>query len=131
MSTEFVESLWEEYLNDFLHSTLTTTIYDYAVLEDLSGPQSLQALYDNGNTSYVIIEEAFENMSESLTNYMRLNGQVNQSVTVTGQVLHYATCLNVQWGWIALPAVVVLGTCALLAFTMFAAHRRGYEGMPR
>jgi hypothetical protein len=45
------------------------------------------------------------NASAALTNHMRQTGKVNFSAPAVGVVSHFATCVQIQWKWIALPAV--------------------------
>lgn len=76
------------------------------------GPSELQVLYNSSSASFHGIQETFDNMATSFTNYMRTHGHENYSAPAHGIVSHYATCLEVRWAWITLPAI-------LLAMTMF------------
>jgi hypothetical protein len=114
----FVNSLWESYLVDFFTGNVTTIPTESNTIGELVGPQSLQTLYNNSYTDFQLIESAIHNMSESLTNYMRRNGQVNQSAPATGEVLHSATCLHVRWPWITLPFSLAVATCILFVLTV-------------
>lgn len=76
------------------------------------GPSELQVLYHSSSASFHGIKEIFDNMATPFTNYMRIHGHENYSAPAHGIVSHYATCLEVRWAWITLPAF-------LLAMTMF------------
>ena len=80
----------------------------------MSGPQILQTIYNYGDVDFNRINSIFHNISNSLTTYMRQNGNTNHSVPAMGEVHHYATCLEVQWGWIAFLAAVVGGSIVFL-----------------
>lgn len=89
-----------------------------------SGPIELQALYNSSRISFAGINEAFENIATGFTNYMRQNGNANHSAPAEGVVWHYATCLNVHWPWLALPAsLVALTSLILLPLTIFFTAR--------
>lgn len=118
ISPMLVNSLWEEYLSGFFTGNLTTALTESNTIGDLTGPQALQTLYNNSYTDFQFIESAIQKMSESITNYMRRNGQVSQSVPATGYVLHSATCLHVSWPWITLPLSIAIATCVLFVLTI-------------
>lgn len=92
--------------------------------DSFSGPIELQALYNSSKVSFAGINQTFENIATGFTNYMRQNGHANYSAPAEGVVWHYATCLNVHWLWIALPAsLVALTSLVLLPLTMFFTAR--------
>lgn len=94
------------------------------ILLSFSGPSELQVLYNSSNVSFHGIREIFDNMATSFTNYMRMNGHENYSAPAQGIVWHYATCLEVRWAWITLPAVLVTITMlCLLPLTVHATLR--------
>lgn len=97
-----------------------------AHLLSLRGPSELQVLYNSSNASFGGIQETFDNLATSFTNYMRVNGHENYSAPARGTVSHYATCLEVRWAWIALPAVLVAVTMfCLLPLTVYVTLRAG------
>lgn len=107
MDALFMGSLWDSYLYYYFNGTIQGQ-YAYGTrLTMLEGPQPLQTMYNYGDIDFARVEESFANISDSLTNHIRENGNINQSVTAAGQVLHYATCLDVQWSWVAFPASMV------------------------
>ncbi|KAG8157006.1 hypothetical protein KVR01_013228 [Diaporthe batatas] len=85
-----------------------------AHLLSFSGPSELQVLYNSSNVSFRGLQDTFDNMATSFTNYMRANGHENYSAPAHGTVSHYATCLEVRWAWIAFPAVLVAMTVFVL-----------------
>ncbi|KAK7732628.1 hypothetical protein SLS63_004883 [Diaporthe eres] len=92
--------------------------------DSFSGSTELQALYNSSKVSFASINETFDNIAAGFTNYMRQNGNANYSAPAEGIVWHYATCLNVHWPWIALPAsLVILTSLVLLPLTMFFTAR--------
>ncbi|KAF7510844.1 hypothetical protein GJ744_005944 [Endocarpon pusillum] len=80
-----------------------------------TGPQNLQRIYNYGNVSFERISRVFGNISDSLTNYIRQNGDVNHSAPAFGVVMRDQTCLQVRWGWLAFPAGLVLITLIFFA----------------
>lgn len=85
-----------------------------AILLSFGGPSELQVLYNSSNVSFEGVLEIFDNMATSFTNYMRVNGHENYSAPAHGIVSHYATCLEVRWAWITLPATLVAMTLFFL-----------------
>lgn len=70
----------------------------------------LLQVYDYGSVSLESLNSTFQNISQSITTYMRERGNANHSEPVRGIVLHGQTCLEVRWGWLALPAALVVLT---------------------
>jgi hypothetical protein len=115
VNNEFARSLWE-FLSD-KDSIFTGIVGGFrfgSIFTMAQGPLSLQTIYNFSHVDFQSIDRTFQNVADSLTAYSRQNGQVNHSVPVAGEVLHYATCLSVQWSWIALPASLIL--CTLIIF---------------
>ncbi|KAI0380864.1 hypothetical protein F5Y04DRAFT_271275 [Hypomontagnella monticulosa] len=82
------------------------------------GPQTLQHMYDSGRVDIERIRQTFENISDSLTTYVRTNGFENYSDPAVGQVLHYATCIRVRWEWMPFFSSVVVLTIVLFIVTV-------------
>lgn len=96
----------------------------YRCLDSFSGPIELQGLYNSSKVSFAGINQTFENIATGFTNYMRQNGNANYSAPAEGIVWHYATCLNVNWHWVALPAsLVALTSLVLLPLTVLFTAR--------
>lgn len=116
-------SLWN-FFSDFLTGNVTGKSTCYHNLISFSGPSELQVLYNSSNVSFQGIQETFDNVATSFTNYMRINGHENYSTPAQGIVWHYATCLEVRWSWITLPVVLAAMTMlCLLPMTVRATLR--------
>lgn len=104
--------------------SITCALSDACHLQSFSGPMELQPLYNSSKVSFAGINQTFDRLATGFTNYMRQNGNVNYSAPAEGVVWHYATCLNVHWAWIALPAsLVALTSLVLLPLTIFFTAR--------
>lgn len=88
------------------------------------GPEILQNIYDYGRVDFERIQNVFQNISDSLTTFIRTHGNATHSVPVRGQVQHYATCLRIQWPWITLPAVIAILTILFVFLVIDSARRR-------
>lgn len=75
-------------------------------------------LYDWGNMSFPSIDKTLKNVAESLTNYIRDNANVDHSTPAEGQVLHYATCLDVRWPIIVVHALLITSTLMFFVFVL-------------
>lgn len=82
----------------------------------LSGPSMLSDLYNGSRVDFENVQETFANLSDIMTDWLRTHGNSTYAGPAIGDVLHYATCLRVQWPWIAFPA-----TLAALALVFFVA----------
>ena len=89
------------------------------------GLGELQALYNETNVSFHGTAHKFDDVAESFTQYMRVNGHENFSEPAAGTVLHYAVCLQASWAWITLPVVLVVGIVVLFPLTVAASARQG------
>lgn len=111
------------------------------------GPQILQTLYNYGDFSFKRTQSLFENVTESLTSYMRNNPGVSVSANSTsapvfgapqpdpmnfttpakGTVFYKRTCLVVRWPWMALPAALVVVTLSFFAFVLADQQRATHK----
>lgn len=76
-------------------------------LGSFQGSQQLLTIYDYGKVSFESVAQSFENISVSLTNYIRQNGNSNYSAPAVGHVVQYKTCVAVRWAWLTYPATLV------------------------
>ena len=110
-------SLWSVFLKDFFNGTVKG-LPSVAIQGDIlryDGPQNLQVIYNFGNVTFENIEQTFANISNSVTNYLRQNGNVNHSEPALGQVNQNRTCIDVRWAWLSFSVIQVMIT--LLFFT--------------
>jgi Protein of unknown function (DUF3176) len=115
-------------LGNFLSSTfagnVTVGMGESGEPTSPNGPQVLQNIFDFGNVSFGRVDSIFQNVSDSITNYIRENGNVNHSAPAIGLVLHDQTCVQVRWWWLAFPVVLVVLTIVFFA-AMVIQTRRG------
>ena len=76
-------------------------------LGTFEGLQALQTIYNYGNVSFESVTQTFENISISLTNWMRQNGVANYSVPAVGIATQDRTCVAIRWAWLTYPAALV------------------------
>ena len=115
-------------LGNFLSSTfagnVTVGMGESGEPTSPNGPQVLQSIFDFGNVSFGRVDSIFQNVSDSITKYIRENGNVNHSAPAIGLVLHDQTCVQVRWWWLAFPVVLVVLTIVFFA-AMVIQTRRG------
>jgi hypothetical protein len=121
METSFLLQLYTTTLPDILEGK----VIQPSAAEDITGPQQLVYLYDSGNVNMTNINAAFANIAETLTTWTRTNGHQNYSETAIGREFHVATCLHVNWAWLALPAVIALLVYLVLCLTIIMTKRNG------
>ncbi len=98
------------YLSTLLSGSITIGA-DY-----LGGPNVLLSLYDDQAVSFDSINSAFGRIAQSMTLFGR-NFEKGFENATQGYVFGGSTCITVQWGWIAYPAALALGTLAFLVGT--------------
>ena len=117
----FVGDLWAEYLDEFFQGTVEGEALIDSI-DVIKGPQNLQTIYNYGSVSFDRVNETFQNISDSMTKFIRQNSFYNLSNPAEGVVLHDQTCLSVRWPWLAFPAVIVL-----LTVMFFCSHNHRHK----
>ncbi|ETS87796.1 hypothetical protein PFICI_01624 [Pestalotiopsis fici W106-1] len=126
MGTGFVKSMAPFVIGSYFTGTLAGVGgkgggIDSFAISQFKGDYIIDGLYNSGRVDMASIEGAMANISESLTQYLRTHGDGNYSADALGQVRHYATCIEVQWEWLALPGLLALLTLVLLLFVIITA----------
>ncbi|KAI1469257.1 uncharacterized protein F4812DRAFT_422540 [Daldinia caldariorum] len=99
---------------------------DGLTISEFDGPDIIRSIYNYGRVDFDHIQGIFSNISESLTTYIRTNGNENYSEPAVGEVFHYATCIRVRWEWIAFPSLLVFLTMVLLIWTICSKESRTF-----
>ncbi|KAL7626788.1 hypothetical protein AAE478_003562 [Parahypoxylon ruwenzoriense] len=104
-------------LTDYLGNLFTGQL-SYAP-NALGGPTILQTIFEEGNVTFSTIDDTFARLAHALTVWSREQGGGN----VTGLLYRADTCVSAQWGWLAYPLALVLGTIVFLAWTIDRTRR--------
>lgn len=124
----FVQSLWDSLLSPLLLGTVNRYFEGRQAemyINGFNGTQQLLHLYNSGNVSMEAVDATFANLAQAVTLWIRGNGMANYSRRAEGEVSHYAVCLQVNWGWVALPGLLAVGALVLFLLTLLTAARRG------
>jgi hypothetical protein len=95
----------------------------------------LQSLYDGGNATFASISAAMDSMVTAISDSFRLQGSYgsiydaylgatpvygnpNLPTVVYGSVYQMDVCVQINWGWLALPVVLLILTALLLFGTI-------------
>lgn len=127
IDARFIQQLWESLLPPLLVGTVKRHINSGESSMNrygFDGTQQLLHLYNSGNVSMDAIDATFDNLAQALSLWIRDNGVTNFSRRAEGEVLHYAVCLQVSWGWVALPALLAGGALILFLLTLLTTVRR-------
>ncbi|KAK8123020.1 hypothetical protein PG984_011690 [Apiospora sp. TS-2023a] len=96
-----------------------------------SGDEVPLSIFDAGRLTFERIDTLFSNISTALTNYIRTHGNATYSVDAVGDMWHNATCLEVQWPWIAFHATLAVLTLLLFILVLIASqHQPVWKASP-
>jgi hypothetical protein len=70
------------------------------------------------------VTQFWKNSTDAMTSTVRADGVNGASDYAYGTAMASDTCANVQWAWISLPAIVVLGVIVFLSTLMITSPRR-------
>ena len=105
------------YFNGTVHEAPSAVGVTVGGAPSTSGPAALLLnMYKSGNISFKSIEATFDNMTTSLTTYIRQNSAGVLTSPATGTVTHNETCVRIRWAWLTFPAALTV-----LMFVFFAA----------
>ncbi|KAK5071918.1 hypothetical protein LTR51_006402 [Lithohypha guttulata] len=105
-------SLQSMYFSDYFNGNVTDTFYCSATYGSIV-PQSIYqagAMDKDKNGSFSQVEELLQNITDSMTTYMRWHGNSNMSEPILGEVHRYAVCVRVRWNYLAYSGSI----CVLL-----------------
>lgn len=121
----------DNYLSLFFQGSVTSTAGGYPW--DLVGPPQAAKLFDAGNITLATINATFANVANSMTAYIRqYNGtnnilpQSDNISTVNGQVYRTETCVEIRWGYLVFPIILVASS--LIFFVAMIIQTARLEG---
>jgi hypothetical protein len=95
-----------------------------------NGPSQLEALYNDGDPSFEVVEDTFRNISLSMTTHMRQNGATKYSPATQGTVFKNVTCVRVRWEFLVFPAVIVVMMITFfVGMALDTRNRQGVQGI--
>jgi hypothetical protein len=94
----------------------------YNVAGDTDGPIWLERLYLNGTADMNTTVAYMQGLAHAVTAVIRKNGDAEHNLPVTGTVFGAQTCIAITWGWLALPAALLLLTLIFMCATVLRAH---------
>jgi len=77
----------------------------------------------SGNGTLEDMNGLIKNVSDTITIFIRQNGNATKSEPVHGDVRYNTVCIKVQWAWIAYPAAVAMLTMLFLAWVVIQSKR--------
>lgn len=120
---KFVTGYQQYFLYQLMNGSVNGSFGSAGTLVTYNGPQLLQHLYNFGYNDFDWINSILQNATTALTNHIRENGEAILSQSGAGEMHHFATCIEIQWAWIALPAALS-GISALLLGLSIVSSRR-------
>lgn len=100
----------EYYFEQYFTGNVTDSFYNSGVW----GSMIPLTVYEAGakdknkNGSLEQVQDLMQNITDSMTTYMRWHGNTNMSEPVIGIAEHNTICVHVRWGWLAYDAGFVI-----------------------
>ena len=120
MSDLFTDTVRGDNGNDLLTGIVTR----------MNGSEVLQTIYNYGNVSFDRVNQVFENVSDSMTDFFRLQTLPKYNDPAQGLVSQDQTCLGVRWPWLAFPSTLVLLTLAFFIALLIESRPRALKSAP-
>lgn len=127
IDARFIKHLWDSVISPLLLGTVNRHVdvaLDPVYKYSFDGTQQLLHLYNSGHVSMDAVDETFANLAQTMSVWIRENGMASYSRRAEGEVLHYAVCVQVNWGWVALPALLATGALVLSLLVLLTTVRR-------
>lgn len=99
---------------NFLGNVEGTPVWNGRAFANMRGAQGGETLYNYGNVTFVQINDAFTNISVSLTNFIRQNGVWAFSKSAQGTMSTEKACITIRWPLLSFPIALVLVTLVFL-----------------
>lgn len=125
-------------LGDFFWSFWNGTVAGRHWQDSSSTNDVLDAFWSGGLTNFTHIDNVLGSIADSMTSVIRRTGRIYErnlvdadmggQGTVSAYLVKDGMCVEVRWGWIAVPAAVVAATAVLLLWTII--NSRSSEGRP-
>lgn len=109
------------------HALFHGTVYGSLGENDFEGSVIAKAFYQFGNVEFDHVQDLFQNITDSMTTYMRQTAHSAFSEPAQGHVEQSKTCVDVRWPWIAFPAALLLIASGFL-FLLAIETRTGSNG---
>ena len=111
----FIYDLWDSYMSDVFTDTVrgdsgNNATLSTGIITRLNGSEALKSIYNYGNVGFDRVNQVFENVSDSMTDFFRLQTLPKYNDPAQGLVFQNQTCLGVRWPWLAFPTALVLLT---------------------
>ena len=91
------------------------------------GPQVVQWFFNFGSADFDWVDQTFDNVTASLTNYIRQNGVANFSSPAVGKAKETKTCIDVRWPFLAYPAALAVLALTFFITMVFATRPTGHR----
>lgn len=133
LDSEFNQDIWTFILNQFITGIVERQYPDGEHQPTYLGSTQLLSLFDLSHVNETTIDSAMSKLADAITLWIRTHGHASHSERAVGKEFRYAICLEVRWGWIALPATLTGLTLVFFLLTAVSMHRQGlyiWKGSP-
>jgi hypothetical protein len=91
------------------------------------GPQVVQWFFNFGSADFDWVDQTFNNVTTSLTNYIRQNGVANFSSPAIGEAKEAKTCIAVRWPFLTYPAALAVLTLIFFLAVVLVTRPTGHR----
>lgn len=128
----FIYDLWDSYMSDVFADTVrgdsgNNGTRSTGIVTRLNGSEALKTIYNYGNVSFDRVNQVFENVSDSMTDFFRLQTLPKYNDPAQGLVFQNQTCLGVRWPWLAFPTALVLMTLTFFVAMLVESRPRALK----
>lgn len=100
------------------------TLFQFQQLDVIRNSIILSSFYSDGLYNLTSVSNFWKGTTDAMTAVMRTDGKDGVADYAYGTAMSSETCASVEWAWIALPTILVLGVFAFILAVIMKSPRR-------
>ena len=122
-----ISGSFAKYLNTFLTGHLTTqSSYPWIPHQAQVGADPLfNQFFQAGNLTFDSVSDIFQGIANSISTYIRQNGNKDYSKPAQGVIYYEDVCIRVRWAWLIYPCSLAVLVIGFLLIVMVQSVRHG------
>lgn len=90
----------------------------YLQADPVGKPDWLLVLFNGAAANFDSVSALISRLTDSVTNHIRVAGEANASKPALGSLFEVKSCIEIRWGWMAMPIGLVLLTVVFMLAIM-------------